>query len=258
MSRSEFDRAGVRPVPVRISDLVVTQGTFRLGPISLQMQPGELTCVIGTNGSGKTTLLRALVGLLRANGGSVEICGLDAAGRAPHVLREIGYVPDEGDTRIPELTASEFWELHALAQSSHRGSMAAMLDEADRLAHFLDFDPPARVRMAAFSHGMAKKCEIIAGLLHDPTVAIFDEPRNGLDPIAVEQFELMIESLLRRDRAVIIATHDLRFAERVADNVVVLDRGCCTYTGPLSDVVEHDSGLVSAFFKLVGAQRHES
>jgi len=235
----------------RVDDLTVEYSHFTLGPVHLDLSAGEVFCLVGPNGSGKTTLISALLGLV-AHSGSASIDGQESRGRDPGVLREVGYVPDDTAEVIPELTAPEWWELHALSHARIRGSMAAMLADADALAEHLDFAPPP-APMSSFSHGMLKKTQLVAGLLHDPQVAILDEPRNGLDPIAIERLERLIVDLRRRQRLVLLATHDLRFAERMADRVAILDRGRVVSVGSPASLVEPgEAGFAEAFFRIVG------
>jgi ABC-type multidrug transport system ATPase subunit len=243
---------GDKEPAIHCQDLQISRGAFVLGPVTLGFPAGSLTCIVGPNGSGKTTLLEGVVGLLRPSAGKVVVLGSSVTGRPPQILRNVGYIPDLDDGVIPELTATEFWRLHAIAHSRVRGSYANMMQRADALAETLDFQAPPS-RMWAYSHGMTKKTQLVAGLLHDPAIAIFDEPRSGLDPIAIERFDQLTSSLLARGATVLIATHDLRFADRLAQRVVVLAHGQVLFQGPRHDICGPDGDFVQAFFKLIGS-----
>ena len=234
-------------------DLTVRRGDFQLGPLALDLVAGQITCLVGPNGSGKTTLLRAIMGLLPLDMGSVLVNGVASRGRSARVLADIGYAGDGADGLIAELTATELWDLHALAQSRLGGSVASMQGRAASLATTLDFVPP-RLRISALSHGMQKKTQLVAALLHDPCVLVLDEPRNGLDPIAIRRLEDLVVRSAQEGATVLIATHDLRFAERIADLVVVLNRGQILRAGRPEEIRAGDhADLVEAFFALVDA-----
>jgi ABC-2 type transport system ATP-binding protein len=217
---------------------------------------GMLTAVVGPNGSGKTTLMTSILGLLKADEGAVEIFGTPMRGRPREILRRVGYVPDVDDGLIGELTAREFWDLHALAHARVQGSVKEMRARAMELAAVLDFSPPP-TRIASFSHGMVKKTQIVAGLLHCPDLAIFDEPRSSLDPIAMERFDQLIGELLGDGVAVILATHDLRYAERIAERALIIAAGQVGFEGSMKEAVRGHGDLVRAFFSLVGRGREE-
>lgn len=232
-------------------DLSVDFKNFRLGPLSLRFGAADLTCLVGPNGSGKTTLLRALMGFVKVTSGQVLYDAMPMSSRPPAALRLIGFVPDGPDNLVPELTAQELWELHALAHSRIAGNFREMMARAAQLANILDL-APSRATIRSYSHGMQKKTQLIAGLLHRPDYLILDEPRNGLDPIAGERLDRLVAEECRRGCTVVLATHDLRYAARVAHSVVVLNRGQCTAVGSpdqLRRTDEHD--FVETFFRLV-------
>jgi len=242
---------------VAFTDLTVDFKNFRLGPLSLRFGASSLTCLVGPNGSGKTTLIRALMGMVKLSAGEVLYDAMPMSSRPPGVLRLVGFVPDGPDSLVPELTARELWELHALAHSRVSRSFREMMAHAEHLSRILDL-PPSRATIRGYSHGMQKKTQLIAGLMHQPDYLILDEPRNGLDPIAGEKLDRLVTAECRRGATVILATHDLRYAARVADSVVVLTRGQCTAAGSpdqLRMTGEHD--FVDTFFRLVRESGHD-
>ena len=233
--------------------LAVRRGEFRLGPLDLDLAGGTVTCLVGPNGSGKTTLLRAVMGLVPIAAGEVWVDGRLSRGRSARVLADVGYAADGADGLIAELTAQELWDLHSLAHAELRGSVPRLQARAAELARTLDFVPP-RLRISALSHGMQKKTQLVAALLHDPSVVVLDEPRNGLDPIGIQRLEDLVVRSAQIGSTVLIATHDLRFAERIADQVVILHRGRVLRTGrPDAIRAGDEADLVEAFFALVDA-----
>jgi ABC-2 type transport system ATP-binding protein len=160
-------------------------------------------------------------------------------------------VPDGPDNLLLELTAHEFWELHALAHARIMGGFDQMMSKAAQFARILDL-APSRSTLRSYSHGMQKKTQLIAGLMHQPDYLILDEPRNGLDPISGEAVDRLIADECRRGATIVMATHDLRYAARIADSVVVLNNGQCVAAGSpdrLRDPADRD--FVDTFFRLV-------
>lgn len=236
---------------VRATDLVVTYPRFQLGPVTLELQPGTLTCLTGPNGAGKTTLIRALLGLLPADGGHVELAGTPAPQRDPVALRQVGYVPDDQDALIEELTAEELWDLHACAHARVHGDVSAMRARAAELAQRLDFTPPDDP-IAGYSHGMRKKTQLVAALLHEPALLVVDEPRNGLDPIGIERLERILRDERDSGTALLAASHDLWWAERMADAAWVIDQGDLLASGSHAALLEDgETELAQAFFRIL-------
>lgn len=235
-----------------IDGLVVRYPDFRLGPVSLAISAGQIAALVGPNGSGKSTLIRTLLGLQHADAGSVSILGKSISGRPHSLLREVGYVPDDVSETIPELTPVELWEFHAMAHARIAGTVEAMMDRARAISAELDFKAPARP-ISTLSYGMRKKTQIVAGMLHEPSVLIMDEPRNGLDPIATERLEQLMVRERNRGTALLLATHDLRSAAALADMVAILKEGqivACGSPGALS--LPEDRTFTETFLRIVG------
>jgi ABC-2 type transport system ATP-binding protein len=237
---------------VTFSDLTVRYDAFTLGPVSFELRAGEVFCLVGPNGSGKTTLLNALLGLVPVAGGHASLRGRPAAGRPPDVLRHIGFVSDDGAELVPELTAQELWELHAWAHARAGGPRVDVsLAHARRLAARLDFAIPSS-SISAHSHGMRKKTQVVAALLHEPDLLVLDEPHDGLDPIAIRRLDDLVAELARSGRTVLLATHDLHFAGRLADRVGVLYQGRLLAVAPPDAVVAPgEDGFADAFFRIL-------
>jgi len=232
-------------------DLLVRIGAFTLGPLSLELRRAEILCLLGPNGAGKTTLLRAMLGLIPLSGGDVRIVGHRPRDREPTFLRAVGSVSDDPSDVVEELTARELWELHAYAHARVEGELGDMLGRAERLAARLDFTPP-EAPIHGYSHGMTKKTQTIAAMLHSPRLLTFDEPRNGLDPIGIERLEQLLRHEADAGTSVVTASHDLRWAERFADRVCILSHGQIVAVGRPEDVMEPtDDDFAAAFFRLL-------
>ncbi len=191
-----------------------------LDGISVDVQPGQVTAVVGPNGSGKTTLLRVLARLLTPADGTVEY-------RGPGRDREIGYLPQRPTFR-PKFTAREtidFYQALVGEGPSDRLSQVGLADAADR-------------RVEALSGGMTRLLGIAQATVGDPPVVVLDEPGSGLDPgMRRRTFEVAGE-LAADGTAVIVSSHDLSLVERTADRVLVIDRGSVVADGSPDELLQ--------------------
>lgn len=224
---------------------------FTLGPVDLAAEPGIVRCIIGPNGSGKTTLVNLLLGLQQPTAGEVRLMGEPPVADGRDIFRYTGFCPD-GDDLVPELSAEELWDVCAVLHARFGASRRALMATARELAGRLEFTPPARP-IAQYSHGMRKKTQLVAALLHRPKVAVFDEPTNGLDPIASYRLGELVRSLADDGTAFLITSHDLAWAERFSDRVTVLRSGTVAAAGPTSEVLARsaDGTLLDSFMDAV-------
>jgi len=210
-----------------------------LGGIDLAVPPGRSLAVLGANGAGKSTLLRLVAGLARPSAGVVEIDGLRAHGRAARA--RVGLVA-HASFLYAALSARENLvfaaRLHGVAAPAARA--AALLEEAGLAAVA---DQP----VGGFSRGMAQRVAIARGLVHDPAVLILDEPFTGLDRRAAERLAARLGALRAQGRTLLLATHDVDAAARLADAAVVLARGrvAAERAGPL-DAADLERALAAA------------
>jgi ABC-2 type transport system ATP-binding protein len=221
---------------------------FEINIPFLVVTPGTVTCIVGANGSGKTTFVESLVGLLPPIEGEVRINGDIAHSDNPYVKRAIGYVPDDDSWIIPELTAREYFELLMSVQlvSQNRILMRRRVDQMSQELMLTSIDQ----QLGQLSHGNKKKVQIIAGLLHDPHFIIVDELRNGLDPIAIIRAEALLKARMQSGSAIIAATHDLWWAERFADEIVMIRRGQIILREATESIVSHYGSVESRFMEL--------
>lgn len=208
------------PPALHADRLTVRYGeTVALDAISVTVGPGERVGLLGRNGSGKTSLLRVAATRRAPTSGRVSICGLDASTQADAARQHLGVV-FQSPALDPALTCRETLALQAALAGLPRR------DRRDRLAEALDdagLTERADQRTGALSGGLARRLDLVRGLLHRPALALLDEPTAGLDPLARQSFWDVLDRR-RVDGAQVIATHDLAEAER-CDRVVILDQG---------------------------------
>ncbi len=238
---------------LQITDLHVKRSaTFTLEVPTLSIMPGRVTCIVGANGSGKTTLLETIIGLLRPQNGTIKIEGQRAVADAPLAKKQLGFIPDDDGWIIPELNAREYF---ALLQSIYQKSGSSVNHKrVDELAAHLMFTNQQE-QLGALSHGNKKKVQIIAGLLHEPQLIIVDELRNGLDPIAIKQAETLLHDCKKQNAAILAATHDLWWAERFADDVVMIQNGRVVLQDTIRNIIKKSGSLEAAFMALYGENK---
>lgn len=228
-------------------NLIKSYGRHRvLDTVSLTIQPGAIHGLLGPNGSGKTTCLHIVTGLVPADEGAVRIGGIDVARKESRHL--FGFAPD--DLPLPgALTGREFLRFHdalrARDDSVRAGEFAELLGIGESL------DRP----VAEYSHGMQRKLQVIAAVMHEPDVLILDEPFRGLDPEAAATLRAMIIAFARSGRSALIATHDMLRAERDCDAVTILAAGRTVAAGAPRDLIdEHPatSSLEDVFLHVTG------
>jgi ABC-2 type transport system ATP-binding protein len=213
--------------------------------IDLALEPGTVTVLLGENGAGKSTLLRLAHGLLLPNAGRVRVCGLDPA-RAGRKARElVGYVPDRPDA--PRWMRTR--ELYRFLGAQYPTWDARV---AERMAERLRV--PLDARFADMSLGQATKAQLVAAMAHGPRLLLLDEPFSGLDAASREELlRAFLEELEPAGRAVLVATHDLGVAARVADRVLVLEGGRIAREEAMEDV--QDEGAAARLRALLQTER---
>jgi ABC-2 type transport system ATP-binding protein len=212
-----------------------------------------ITGLLGSNGAGKTTSLRLFLGLIGADGGSVEVLGADP-GRSVEYRARIGYAP-EHDCLPRAVSAAEL--LAYLAEISGLPRATARLRASDVLRHVGLFEERYRP-IGTYSTGMKQRVKLAQALVHDPVVAFLDEPTAGLDPMGRRDMLELIRHIGREfGISIVISTHLMGDVERTCDSVVVLDAGKVLRTGAVAglteeteavlvDVVEHADLLAGA------------
>jgi ABC-type multidrug transport system ATPase subunit len=194
-------------------------GDWALDNISFKVDSGVVLGLVGPNGSGKTTLYRLVLGLMRPQEGRVEVAG---AAPAAHRRRfGIGYLPEQvklpGNVRVREL---------AVLMARLAGLSGLQLSGAiDRLMGTLAIEETADALVGTLSHGYRQRVGLLAALLGDPDLLLFDEPANGLDPASIGVLRSVLRALKRKGRTVIVSSHNLLELERVCDEVLILSQG---------------------------------
>ncbi len=200
--------------------------------VSLDIGEGALLALLGPNGAGKTTTVRMLSGLLAPSAGAATVAGYDVKTRPAAVRARIGLVTDVPglyEQMTPRAYLRFFGHLYSLQEP-------ALASRVDELLELFALDTRADDRIVTFSRGMQQKLALARALLHDPAVLFLDEPTAGLDPLAARAVRELIQGLKNARRGIVLCTHDLDEAERLADQIAVMQAGQILALGTSADL----------------------
>ncbi|MFL5481998.1 MAG: ABC transporter ATP-binding protein [Gemmatimonadaceae bacterium] len=221
-----------------------------LDAVTLSIPRGAVYGLVGANGAGKTTLIKHVLGLLRAQSGSVRVFGLDPVADPVGVLSRIGYLSEENDLpgwmRVDELVRYS----RAFRPSWDDGY-------AQELRESFALDPAAKIR--TLSKGQKARVGILIALAYRPDLLVLDEPSSGLDPIVRRDIlGAIIRTVADEGRTVLFSSHLLEEVEQVADYVTMINKGRIVLSAPLDEIREahrvngHVPSLDEIFIARVG------
>ena len=201
-----------------------------LASVSLSVPRGGVYGLVGANGAGKTTLIKHILGLLRAESGSVRVFGLDPVADPVAVLSRLGYLSEEND--LPAWMRID--ELIAYSRAFYRGWDDAYAEELRRT---FALDPAAKVR--TLSKGQKARIGLLIALAYRPELLVLDEPSSGLDPIVRRDIVgAILRTIADEGRTVLFSSHLLEEVEQVADHVTMISQGRIVLDAPLSEIKE--------------------
>jgi ABC-2 type transport system ATP-binding protein len=222
--------------------------------LDLTVRSGEFYALLGPNGAGKTTTLRMVAGLLRPDAGSVSIMGIDALNDPVAAKQVTAWVSDE-PMIYDKLTPLEYLEFVA-------GLWGVDPSRAERSARelliSLGLETNLHERCEGFSKGMRQKVALAGALVHDPRLIILDEPLTGLDAVSARHVKGLLGERVHSGCTVIMTTHILEVAERMADRIGVISSGRLVAEGTLAELRQqngkNDTSLEDMFIALVDCE----
>lgn len=199
-----------------------------LHEVDLVLEPGMVLGLVGKNGAGKTTLIQHLLGLLRAQRGSVRVFGQDPVAEPAGVLGRIGYLAE--DRSLPGwMTVGELMRYTAAFYPRWDADYARRLCEDFRL------DPRQKIR--TLSRGQHARAALVAALAHRPELLLLDEPSSGLDPVVRRDvLEAILHTVAQEGRTVLFSSHLLDEVERMSDHLALIDGGRILLAGSLEEI----------------------
>jgi ABC-2 type transport system ATP-binding protein len=210
-----------------------------LDDLSLCVPRGGVFGLIGGNGAGKTTVIKHILGLLKAQTGSVRVFGLDPVQNPVGTLGRIGYLSEDRD--LPDwMTVSELMRYTQAFFPAWDEAYAVELREA------FDLDPNARIK--TLSRGQRARAGLLAALAHRPELLVLDEPSSGLDPVVRRDIlGAIIRTIADEGRTVLFSSHLLDEVERVADRVAIIHDGRILLTAPMDEIKESHRRMTLRF-----------
>jgi ABC-2 type transport system ATP-binding protein len=227
--------------------------------LSLTVPSGMLYGFLGVNGAGKTTTLRMISGLLRPDAGAIRVCGIDAIAEPQRAKEPLAYIPDEPVLygRLNPMEHLEFvaalWNVDPRTARARAQELLERLQLWDRRAEWIE----------SYSRGMKQKIALASALIHAPRLILLDEPLTGLDASAARLVKDILLEFLRHGGTVILTTHILEVAERLAERIGIMSGGKLIAEGTM-DQLRHSSGraagsgsLEEIFLQLIQDERLE-
>ncbi len=221
---------------LKVSDLAKSYGGKRaVDGISFEVKSGELYALLGPNGAGKTTTLRMIAGLLNADAGQIHVFDTDARNDPLAAKRLIAWLPDE-PLLYDKLTA---WEYLEFVAGLWGVEITEARNRAEHLLKILGLWDNRNDRCETFSRGMKQKAVLAGALIHEPKLLMLDEPLTGLDAAASRLVKDMIRERVEKGATVILTTHILEVAERMADQIGIIKDGKLMIEGRLDELQAH-------------------
>jgi len=221
-----------------------------LDDVTLSLPRGVVYGLVGANGAGKTTIIRQILGLLRAESGTVRVFGLDPVAEPVAVLSRVGYLSEENDLPAWMSVGELIRYTRAFYPTWDDGY-------AEELRRAFGLDPAARIR--DLSRGQKARAGLIAALAHRPELLVLDEPSSGLDPIVRRDIlGAVLRTIALEGRTVFFSSHLLDEVEEVADHVIMISEGRILLSAPLAAIRETHrvdgrvASLEEVFYSLVG------
>ena len=207
---------------IRTEGLVKRYGdVVALDHLDLEVPKGSVLGLLGPNGAGKTTAVRILTTLLKADEGSAEVAGIDVRAQPDKVRERIGL---SGQNAAVDEYLTGYENLDMVGRLYHLGKKKSQARAAELLDRF-DLEEAADRPTKTYSDGMRRRLDLAAALVASPDVIFLDEPTTGLDPRSRSQMWETIQELVRGGSTVLLTTQYMEEAERLADDIVVIDRG---------------------------------
>ena len=207
-------------------------GKHAVDHLDLEIPAGQFHALLGPNGAGKTTTLRIVAGLLKADGGRVAIFGHDIAQDSTAAKRITAFLPDD-PMLYGKLNALEYlefvaglWAIDADAAAKRAEDLLKWLELWDNRGEYVE----------GFSRGMRQKLALAGALIHEPKLMILDEPLTGLDAHAARAVKDMLVAYVSRGNTVVLTTHILEIAERLAERISIIQKGKIVAQGTLDEL----------------------
>ena len=243
---------GERMSPVlEVADLSKAYGDVTaVDHVSLSVDEGALFGLLGPNGSGKTTMIKVLTGQIRPTGGSARVPGLDAEREGLKVRERVGTIPAQEST--PSfLTAMEYLEFVGAVRK-----LQDIGEKAEYWFDLLEFGDKKHVLCKDLSRGTRQKLMFAQAFIHEPVLALIDEPLINFDPVMQDVVKGYLSEYVRKGKTIFLSTHILEVAEEICSSFAILHSGKLLHAGPVADLTARGTHLPEFFLSLVRKDHH--
>ena len=223
--------------------------------LSLTVPTGMLYGFLGVNGAGKTTTLRMISGLIRPDAGQITVCGVDAIAEPQRAKQPLAYIPDDPVLygKLNPMEHLEFvaalWSIDPVTARKRAQELLERLSLWDRRHEWIE----------SYSRGMKQKIALASALIHEPKLILLDEPLTGLDASAARLVKDILLEFLRGGGSVILTTHILEVAERMAERIAIMSGGKLIAEGTMAELRSHSGqsagSLEDIFLQLIQEQK---
>lgn len=218
--------------------------------INIEIRNGEIFGFLGPNGAGKTTTLKMITGILKPDGGSIKINGIDIVKEPVEAKQHIGFVPDNPEI-FNRLTGMEYLNFIA---DMYDVPNKERYDRINEIAEEFKIKDALPSSVNSYSHGMRQKLVLIGALLHNPSVWVLDEPMVGLDPEASFELKNRMRRHADSGNSVFFSTHIMEVAEKLCDRVGIIKKGKIVFVGTVDELRntrKEDESLENLFLELI-------
>ena len=222
----------LRAIVKHFGDIVAVDG------LDLDVPEGTCVGLLGPNGAGKSTTMKMLTAQVIADSGEIEVLGYELPARSKIARAEMGVVP-QLDNLDTTLTVEQNLRVFAHLYRLGRGERAAAVERALKIAKLED---RRTAKVDELSGGMRRRLLIARGLVHQPRLLLLDEPTVGLDPQVRQELWALIDALRSEGTTILMSTHYIEEAQRLADTVTIMAKGTAVATGPPAQLVREHAG----------------
>ncbi len=217
-----------------------------LDNVSFTVKDGKIFAFIGHNGAGKTTMIKSIVGILDFDSGEILINGNSIKEQPIECKKEMAYVPDNPDL-YENMKAIDFINFIC---DMYETKIEVRKANVKKYASMFQMESHLNEDIKTFSHGMKQKIVLLASLVHEPKILIMDEPFVGLDPKAVFDMKEIMKKLAKEGKIIFFSTHILDVAEKLCDEVAIIQKGKIVKTGIMKEIKGMES-LEQVFLELI-------
>jgi ABC-2 type transport system ATP-binding protein len=218
--------------------------------VSISVKEGALFGLLGPNGSGKTTMIKMLTGQVRPTGGAATVLGLDVTKDPVGVRDRVGIIPEQ-ETPPSFLTSMEYLRFVGAVRK-----IPDIEEKADYWFDFLEFRDKRNVLCKDLSRGTRQKLMFAQAFIHEPALALIDEPLINFDPIMQDVVKEYLAGYVKNGRTLFLSTHILEVAEEICSEFAILHKGRLLHTGPVAELTGRGEHLPQFFLSLVRKGTH--